>query len=164
MLKDDGSRDITTFVTNKGLYRYKRLNFGISSANEMYQYVIEQVLQGCEGARDISDDIIVHGKTKEEHDQRVCKVLERLKGRGLTLNSEKCKFSMDRLVFMGHVLSRKEIAPEEIKVEAILNAKEPENASEVRSFLGLVNFNARFIPSRSCNSSGTITSFDKEKC
>ena len=53
---------------------------------------------------------------------------------------------MDRLVFMGHVLSRKGIATEEIKVEAILNAKEPENASEVRSFLGLVNFNARFIP------------------
>ena len=145
MLKDDGSRDITTFVTNKGLYRYKRLNFGISSASEMYQHVIEQVLQGCEGARNISDDIIVHEKTKEEHDQRVCKVLERLKERRLTLYSEKCKFSMDRLVFMGHVLSRKGIAPEEIKAEAILNAKESENASKVRSFLGLVNFNARFM-------------------
>ena len=47
MLKDDGPRDITTFVTNKGLYRYNRLNFGISSASEMYQHVIEQVLQGC---------------------------------------------------------------------------------------------------------------------
>ena len=89
MLKDDGSTDITTFVTNKGLYRYKRLNFGVSSASEMYQHVIEQVLQGCEGARNISDDIIVHGKTKEEHDQRVYKVLERLKERRLTLNSEK---------------------------------------------------------------------------
>ncbi|MCG8048362.1 MAG: DDE-type integrase/transposase/recombinase [Candidatus Thiodiazotropha taylori] len=146
ILKDDGSRDITTFVTNKGLYRYKRLNFGISSASEMYQHVIEQVLHGCEGTRNISDDIIVHGKTKEEHDHRVCKVLERLKERGLTLNADKCKFSMDKLVFMGHVLSRKGIAPEKVKVEAILNAKEPENASEVRSFLGLVNFNARFIP------------------
>ena len=114
----------------------------------MYQHVIEQVLQGCEGARNISDDIIVHGKTNEEHDHRVCKVLERLKERGLTLNADKCKFSMDKLVFMGHVWSRKGIAPEEVKVEAILNAKEPENASEVRSFLGLVNFNAMlgFIP------------------
>ena len=53
---------------------------------------------------------------------------------------------MDRLDFMGNVLSRKGIAPEEVKVEAILHAKEPENVSEVRSFLGLVNFNARFIP------------------
>ena len=53
---------------------------------------------------------------------------------------------MDRLVFKEHVLSRKGIAPKEIKVEAILNANEPENASEARSFLGLVNFNARFTP------------------
>ena len=51
----EDSRDITTFVTNKGLYRYKRLNFGISSASEMYQHIIEQVIQGCDGARNISD-------------------------------------------------------------------------------------------------------------
>ena len=60
----EDSRVITTFVTNKGLYRYKRLNFGISSASEMYQHITEQVIQGCEGARNISDDIIVFGKTK----------------------------------------------------------------------------------------------------
>ena len=64
MLKDDGSRDINTFVTNKGLYRYKILNFGIPLESEMYQYVIEQDLQGCEDARNISDNI-VHGKTKD---------------------------------------------------------------------------------------------------
>ena len=142
----EDSRDITTFVTNKGLYRYKRLNFGISSASEMYQHIIEQVIQGCEGARNISDDIIVCRKRREEHDARVCQVLERLRDRGLTLNPDKSKFHMDRLVFMGNVLSRKGIAPEEVKVEAILHAKQLENVSEVRSFLGLVNFNARFIP------------------
>ena len=99
-LKDDyhqielseDSRDITTFVTNRGLYRYKRLNFGISSASEMYQHIIEQVIQGCEGARNISDDIIVFGKTKQEHDDRVCQVLERLRDNGLTLNPDKSKF------------------------------------------------------------------------
>ena len=142
----EDSRDITTFVTNKGLYRYKRLNFGISSASEMYQHIIEQAIRGCEGGRNSSDDIIVYRKTKEEHDARVCKVLERLRDRGLTLNPDKSKFCMDRLVFMGNVLSRKGIAPDEVKMEAILHAKERKNVSEVRSFLGLVNFNARFIP------------------
>ena len=62
----------------------------------MYKHVIESVLKGCKGARNISDDIIIHGKTKQEHDQRVFKVLERLKERGLTMNADKCKFSMDR--------------------------------------------------------------------
>ena len=97
----------------------------------MYQHITEQVIQGCEGARNISDDIIVFGKTKREHDARVCQVLERLRDRGLTLNPDKSKFCMDRLVFMSNVLSRKGIAPEEVKVEAILHAKEPENVSEV---------------------------------
>ena len=55
----EDSRGITPFVTNKGLYRYKRLHFGISSASEMYQHIIEQVIQGCGGARNISDDIIL---------------------------------------------------------------------------------------------------------
>ena len=55
------SRSITTFATNKGLFRYKRLMFGISCAPEMHQRVTQQVLEGCEGVRNVHDDIIVHG-------------------------------------------------------------------------------------------------------
>ena len=62
------SREITTFITHKGLYRYKRLMFGISSAPEKYQQVIQQTLQGIEGVHNISDDIIVHGATHDQHD------------------------------------------------------------------------------------------------
>ena len=53
------SRDITTFGTHKGLYRYKRLMFGISCAPEMYQMVLHQVLQECDGAHNILEDVIV---------------------------------------------------------------------------------------------------------
>jgi hypothetical protein len=55
------SGSITTFVTHKGLFRYKRLMFGISSAPEKYQQVIQQVLQDCSGTANISDDIIIYG-------------------------------------------------------------------------------------------------------
>ena len=65
------SRVITTFITHRGLYRYKRLMFGISSAPELYQHTIQQVLAGCEGAYNIHDDIIIHGRTVEEHDSRL---------------------------------------------------------------------------------------------
>ena len=70
------SRVITTFITHKGLYRYKRLMFGISSAPELYQHTIQQVLAGCEGAYNIHDDIISHGRTVEEHDSRLQKTIE----------------------------------------------------------------------------------------
>ena len=62
------SRSITTFTTRRGLYRYNRLMFDISSAPELYQHVIQQVLQEC-------DDIIVEGKSTEEHDRRLQRVL-----------------------------------------------------------------------------------------
>ena len=60
------SRPITTFATQNSLYQYTRLLFGVSSAPEIYQHVIQQVLQGCRGVRNISDDIIVFGKTRDD--------------------------------------------------------------------------------------------------
>ena len=146
---DEQSRDITIFVTHKGLYRYKRLSFGINSAPELYQHIIQQVVAGCEGTHNIHDDIIVHGRSVEERDARLRKTLEHLREEGLTLNKEKCVFRMSELTFMGYLLSSKGIGPTESRVEAVVNAKEPQNAGEVRSFLGLVNFSARFIPNLS---------------
>ena len=105
------SRVITTFITHKGLYRYKRLMFGISSAPELYQHTIQQVLAGCEGAYNIRDDIIIHGRTVEEHDSRLQKTIECICDKGLTLNPEKCVFRMPQLTFMGYLLSRKGIGP-----------------------------------------------------
>ena len=140
------SRGITTFVTHKGLFRYKRLMFGITSAPEKYQQVIQQVLQDCSGTANISDDIIIYGPNTSEHDKRLEKVLTRLKDGGLTLNKEKCVFHMPKLTFMGLVLSHQGIGPTEEKVKAVNEAREPQSVSEVKSFLGLVNFNARFIP------------------
>lgn len=125
---------------------YTRLFFGVNSAPELYQHVLKQVLSNCTGTANIADDIIVHGKTSEEHDQRLLKVLRTLLDAGLTLNREKCQFSMNQLEFMGHLISHRGIGPTKTRVEAIANAREPKSVAEVRSFLGLVNFCARFIP------------------
>ncbi|MCG8113621.1 MAG: RNase H-like domain-containing protein, partial [Candidatus Thiodiazotropha taylori] len=59
---------------------------------------------------------------------------------------KKCEFNLPKLEFMGHVLSESGVGPSEAKVSAVLNAREPRSISEVRSWLGLVQYNARFIP------------------
>jgi hypothetical protein len=64
----------------------------------------------------------------------------------LTLNAEKCEFNMSELTFMELVLSEKGIGPIEDCVKALTSVREPQNASEVRSFLGLANYSSRFIP------------------
>ena len=138
-------RDITTFVTHKGLFRYKRLLFGATSAPEEYQHILQQVLQHCEGTRVIADDIVVYGKSNREHRERLEKVLQTLSDRNLTLNESKCQFGLDRVVFMGHVLSKDGMGPTRDKIVAVEQAKRPENPAEVRSFLGLVGYCSRYI-------------------
>lgn len=117
----------------------------------MYQRVMQQALEGCEGVRNIYayDDIIVHGKTAEQHDTRLEKALGRIQEKGLTLNKEKCKLHRSEIEFMGHLLSTRGIGPTQVKVETVTEARKPESVAEVRSFLGLINFCARFIPNQS---------------
>ena len=140
------SREITTFVTHRGLYRYKRLMFGVTSAPEKYQKIVAYVLHGCEGVANLADDLIVHGCGIKEHDRNLHAVLTRLKEKGLTLNGDKCQFRLPKLTFFGHDLSRQGVAPSEEKVAAILNASPPQDASQVRSFVQLVQYSAKFLP------------------
>uniref|UniRef100_A0A7M5UIV2 CCHC-type domain-containing protein n=1 Tax=Clytia hemisphaerica TaxID=252671 RepID=A0A7M5UIV2_9CNID len=131
------SRHVTAFATHKGVYRYKRLFFGISSAFETFQKHVEIALAGCKGARNISDNILIWGKDQEDHDKNLDEALTRLTNRNLKLNKDKCIFSVESLVFAGHRLSAAGISPERPKIEAIKAIQRPTNATEVRSFLGL---------------------------
>lgn len=143
---DEDSRDLTTFATHDGLFRYKRLMFGVSSAPEKYQQVIRQVVAGISGVQNIADDLVVHGKNQADHDRNLESVIRRLEERNLTLNPEKCSFRMDKVVFMGLLLSKYGVGPTEERVRSVLEAIPPTSASEVRSFLGMVGFSSRFIP------------------
>ena len=73
----------------------------MNSAPEKYQQIIRQVVSDIEGALNIADDLVVHGKSIEEHDQSLHKVLQRLEEKNLNLNPMKCEFLMDKVVFMG---------------------------------------------------------------
>lgn len=138
------SRHITTFATHVGLRRYKRLSFGISSAAEVFQNIIEQVLDRIPGTRNISDDIIIFGRTQEEHDASLAAVFQRLKG--LTVNGDKCVFNKHTLHFYGHVFSKEGVSPDPKKIKAIHEASPPTTPGEVRSLLGMASYCARFVP------------------
>ena len=139
------SRRITIFITYRGLFQYKSLMFGITSAPEKYQEIVKDVLIGCKGVAIIADDLIIHVCGIKEHDENLLAVLRRRRERGLTLNEKKCQFRLPKLTFFGHDLSSKGIAPSEEKVPAVQNAKPPQSTAEVRSFLGLVQYCAKFL-------------------
>lgn len=142
---EDNSRYITTFACHKGLYRYQRLFFGINSAPETHQRIIQQIIQDIPGCKNIADDIIIFAQNQEEHNKILKMLLTRLRDKNLTLNKDKCEFNKTELIFMGHTLSHRGLKIDENKVRAVMATEKPKNPSEVKSFLGLVNFCSKFI-------------------
>lgn len=145
----ENSREITTFITSKGLYRYKRLMFGLSCAPEHFQKIMEKILLPCEGVVNFIDDIVVFGRDENEHDTRLKKVLSVLKYNNVLLNTKKCVFKAKAIQFLGHEFSSSGIKPLDKYIKIIETFRPPETIEEIQSFLGLINFVGKWIPNLS---------------
>ncbi|XP_047991724.1 uncharacterized protein K02A2.6-like isoform X2 [Leguminivora glycinivorella] len=143
------SRHITTFITSLGMYRYKRLMFGITCAPEIFQKTIEKLLLGCEGVINFMDDILVYGRDKEEHDTRLQQVTNVLKENNVVLKEEKCIIGVTKVHFLGHELSAEGVRPLQKYLSAIQQFRSPKTVGELQSFMGLVNYVGRWIPNLS---------------
>ena len=132
--------------THRGLYRFKRMSNGLANAPAVWQKYIEGVLAGINGTECVIDDIIITGATDEEHLQRLEEVLRRLNEQNIRLNADKCAFFEKSVTYCGFKLQSQEIHKCPDKIEAIQNAPSPENVSDLKSFLGLIQFYASFAP------------------
>ena len=146
VLLDEESRRYVVVNTHKGLYQYNRLPFGVSSSPSIFQRTMEGVLQGIPHVCVYLDDILIAGQSKQEHLKTLDVVLQRMKDAGLRLKLPKCSFMTDSVEYLGHHISAEGIRPTKEKVRAIVDAPEPHNVSELRSFLGLVNYYGKFLP------------------
>lgn len=140
-------RDKTQFITRRGTFRWKRMPFGLSTAPGTFQRLMDLVMCGLsyESVLIYLDDLIIMASSFEQLVERFTVVLERLRAANLKLNCRKCSLFQRKVSFLGHVVSAAGIEVQPEKTEVVSNWPQPNNLTEVRSFLGLASYYRRFI-------------------
>lgn len=142
---DDRSKDLLVINTHIGLYRYNRLSFGIKTAPTIFQEIMDKMISGLPGVICYMDDIFIYGKSNKAHDKALILLMNRITEFGFKIKLEKSKFGLDEITYLGCVINKNGIKPDPKKVEAIKEMTAPANITELRSFLGTINFYCKFI-------------------
>ena len=140
---------MVTINTHRGLFEYTRLPFGVASAPAIFQRTKDTILRGIPGVVCYLDDRLITGKSEADHLRNLEDVLHRLRKHGVRLRLDKCSFFQHSVDYLGHCINGAGIHTSNDKVEAILKARPPKNVQELRSFIGLINYYAKFIPNLS---------------
>ena len=144
---DESTAKLTTFITPFGRFFYKRLPFGISSAPEIFQRTMEDILKDHKNVVCYFDDILIYSRDKTEHERHLNALLKTLADVGL--NKEKCQLRKEDIEFMGFRINKEGLNPDVSKVESIQKLADPKNTNELMRVLGMINFLSRFVPNLS---------------
>lgn len=142
------SSDYTTFVVpGLGSYAFKRMVMGLKNSSSVFQAHIDRVLSGAlmEYCIAYIDDVAVYSNSLEEHKVHLDDVFARLMKAGHNLNLSKCVFIADEVEYLGYVLSTDGIKPSPRHAQGIDDMKLPTTLRELQCFLGLVNYERRFL-------------------
>lgn len=122
--------------------------YGISTGSEVFQRCKEQLFAGlpCEI---IVDDILVGGKSVQEHDVHLHQVLDRIRAVNHKLSPHKCRFRVSEVPYVGHLLTSQGVKPDPEKTEAVRLMAPPRDKLGLQGFLGINNYLSKFIPSYS---------------
>ena len=132
--------------THKGLFRYTRLPFGVASAPSIFQRLMETILQGIPKVIVYIDDILVSGHSEEKHRELLRRVLNRLQKVGIRLKLSKCSFMVDSVVYLGYKVDARGIHLVSDKEKAVQEVPEPKDILQLKSYIGLLTYYARFLP------------------
>ncbi|KAL2089209.1 hypothetical protein ACEWY4_016108 [Coilia grayii] len=145
---EEATKELTAFRTPFGFFQFTMMPFGLQGAPATFQQLMDQVLDGARGyASAYLDDVIIYSTSWEEHLTQVQDVLRRIQAAGLTVNPGKCAMAQTEVQYLGYVIGGGKIKPQVSKVSAIMDTPRSTTKKQVRSFLGVVGWYRRFVPS-----------------
>jgi hypothetical protein len=132
----------TTFTCPYGTYAYHRMSFGLCNAPASFQRCMMSIFSDMieEIMEVFMDDFSVYGKTFDNYLENLDKVLQRCEEKHLVLNWKKCHFMVREGIVLGHLVSKREIEVDRVKIEVIEQLPPPVNVRGIRSFLGHASF------------------------
>ena len=148
---DEASKELTAFSSGSALYQFKVLPFGVANGVATYQRLMSLVLAGVSWDVCIAyiDDLIVLGRSFDEHLSNLDSILKRLVAHNLKIKPRKCSLFKSQVNYLGHTVSNKGILPNAGNVQTILEYPPPRTVKELKRFLGMINFFRRFIKNAS---------------
>lgn len=143
------SEDIpkTAIITPFGLWEFVVLPFGLRNAGNTFQRMMDQVLGHLPFAFVYVDDILVFSRDLSSHVDHLREVFALCRKHGLNLGLPKCEFAVDKIEFLGHLLSASGCSPLPKHTEAITNFPPPSDKTALQRFLGMINYYRKFLPS-----------------
>ena len=138
----------TTFTWRGKKRMFQGAPFGLKPLSQIFQGVIEQILQHSRDfATPFIDNIYVHTSgSLQDHIDAVKKVLQLLNDNNLRINMDKCFFGYTAVNVLGHVLSGTTKTPDMAKLSALRDWPQPQTGNDVEIFLGFTNYLREFVP------------------
>ena len=145
----DDAKKLCTITTPWGKYEYNRLPMGVSISPDIFQDKICQLFEDLESVKAYIDDLLVISRgTFEEHLADLDEVMKRLSDAGLKCKIDKCYFAQPEMEYLGYIITKDGVKPNPKKVQAILDMQSPTNKTEVRHFVGMVQYYRDLWPRR----------------
>ncbi|EGD81417.1 hypothetical protein PTSG_11841 [Salpingoeca rosetta] len=142
-----GDEDKTTFRTRYGTFRFLVLPFGLTNAPPTFQRLVNNVFKQemDKFMAPYIDDLVIYSKNEKDHEQHLRQVLQKLRDHRLYCKASKCHLFQTEVEFLGFIVGQGHLKMHPAKADAVENWSTPQSTTQLRSFLGLANFNRRFI-------------------